>query len=119
MVTLYASPGGGSMGQYSLQKGKFKLSRVPDSENWSSSYFKYMVTDSNTGLTGYLSTADYLKLDSLDTGGYTGSWGTDGKLAMLHQKELVLNPDDTTNFLASLEILREIMSVIDLHSAHA
>jgi hypothetical protein len=59
------------------------------------------------------------KIASLDTGGYTGSWGTDGKLAMLHQKELVLNPDDTTNFLASLEILREIMNVIDLHSAHA
>jgi hypothetical protein len=36
---------------------------------------------------------------SMDTGGYTGTWGTAGKLAILHEKELVLNPDDTSNFL--------------------
>jgi hypothetical protein len=32
---------------------------------------------------------------------------------------LVLNPEDTTNFLASLEVLREIINVIDLHSMNA
>jgi hypothetical protein len=58
-------------------------------------------------------------LEGFKTGGYTGSWGSEGKLAMLHQKELILNADDTANFLASLEILREIINVIDLHSAHA
>jgi hypothetical protein len=26
-----------------------------------------------------------------DTGGYTGSWDSSGRLAMLHQKEIVLN----------------------------
>jgi hypothetical protein len=31
----------------------------------------------------------------MDTGGYTGDWGPDGKIAMLHQKELVLNAEDT------------------------
>ena len=59
------------------------------------------------------------QIASMDTGGYTGSWGSEGKLAMLHQKELVLNPEDTTNFLASLEVLREIINVIDLHSMNA
>ena len=34
-----------------------------------------------------------------DTGGYTGEWGSDGRIAMLHQKELVLNADDTQNLL--------------------
>jgi hypothetical protein len=59
------------------------------------------------------------KIASLDTGGYTGSWGSEGKLAMLHQKELILNEDDTSNFLASLEVLRKIIQVIDLQSANA
>ena len=56
---------------------------------------------------------------SMDTGGYTGSWGSEGKLAMLHEKELILNADDTTNFLASLEVLREIINTINLHSMNA
>jgi hypothetical protein len=30
-----------------------------------------------------------------DTGGYTGKWGPEGKLATLHEKELVLNKQDT------------------------
>ena len=51
-----------------------------------------------------------------DTGGYTGSWGTEGRLAFLHQKELVLNADDTANMLASVGILRQIASVIDLNA---
>lgn len=47
-----------------------------------------------------------------DTGGYTGSWSdkTDdaknGKLAVLHQKELVLNATDTQNILAAVESVR-------------
>lgn len=41
-----------------------------------------------------------------DTGGYTGSWGPEGKLAFLHQKELVLNAKDTENILAAVGALR-------------
>lgn len=54
---------------------------------------------------------------SFDTGGYTGSWGTDGRLALLHQKELVLNAADTENFLSAVSILRDITSQIDLQAA--
>ena len=32
---------------------------------------------------------------SYATGGYTGDWGGDGKIAVLHEKELVLNQKDT------------------------
>lgn len=51
-----------------------------------------------------------------DTGGYTGKWGTEGRLAFLHQKELVLNADDTSNFLKAIKIVREIAQTIDLRS---
>ena len=33
------------------------------------------------------------------SGGYTGSWGPSGRLAVLHEKELVLNANDTLHFL--------------------
>lgn len=52
----------------------------------------------------------------LDTGGYTGSWGTSGKLAVLHEKELVLNESDTSNFLIASGILRDIAKLIDINS---
>ena len=53
------------------------------------------------------------------SGGYTGEWGPGGKIAMLHQKELILKEGDTENFLASLEVLRDIVKVIDLHAMNA
>ena len=50
-------------------------------------------------------------IQGYDTGGYTGDWGSkDGRLAMLHQKELVLNASDTQNVLNAVEILRDITS---------
>lgn len=52
-----------------------------------------------------------------DTGGYTGAWGSSGRLAFLHEKELVLNADDTTNILKSIEMIRSISQLIDLKAA--
>jgi len=47
---------------------------------------------------------------SFDTGGYTGEWGsTDGRLAILHKKELVLDEEDTKNILNSVSILRSVI----------
>ena len=46
---------------------------------------------------------------AFDTGGYTGDWGTsDGKIAVLHQKELVLNAADTRNMLKAVKVTREM-----------
>ena len=50
---------------------------------------------------------------SFDTGGYTGEWGPEGRLAMLHQKEIVLNAHDTENFLAAIGIVRDISDQIE------
>ena len=46
---------------------------------------------------------------SFATGGYTGSWGNSGKLAMLHEKELVLNKDDTSNILKAVNAIRQVV----------
>ena len=53
-----------------------------------------------------------------DSGGYTGDWGPEGKQAILHEKELVLNQTDTANFLMGVSLLREIVSMIDLQAAY-
>ena len=55
----------------------------------------------------------------LDTGGYTGEWDSSGRLAVLHQKEIVLNKYDTSNFLSGIEVLREISKAIDLQAISA
>ena len=55
----------------------------------------------------------YKKPQGYDTGGYTGAWGPEGRLAMLHQKEIVLNAHDTENFLAAIGIVRDISDQIE------
>ena len=46
-----------------------------------------------------------------DTGGYTGDWNSsEGRPAILHEKELVLNKQDTKNILDSVTIMRSIMA---------
>ena len=70
----------------------------------------------DTGVPQSLKTGGYTgrwSIASAKTGMYTGSWaGADveenGRLAFLHQKELVLNADDTQNFLDATQILRTI-----------
>lgn len=53
------------------------------------------------------------KFVSLATGGYTGDWGPEGKLAILHEKELVLNEDDTNNLFKTIDFIRQIVGFID------
>ena len=55
----------------------------------------------------------HIVIPSYDTGGYTGSWGPEGRLAMLHQKEIVLNAHDTENFLTAIEIVRSIATQLE------
>lgn len=48
----------------------------------------------------------------LATGGYTGAWGSWGKIAMLHEKELVLNKEDTANMLATVGFVRDLVEML-------
>lgn len=47
---------------------------------------------------------------AFDTGGYTGAWGSEGRAAILHEKELVLNKADTANMLSIVGLVRDIVS---------
>ena len=48
---------------------------------------------------------------NFDTGGYTGEWNNNGRLAVLHQKELVLNEADTANLLKAVSLIRTLVGV--------
>lgn len=62
----------------------------------------------------YLTEKERKEIFGFATGGYTGDWaGTEGKLAMLHQKELVLNANDTENLLAAVSELRKTKLQLD------
>lgn len=64
------------------------------------SQFAFQNLDKNAGFPAY------------KTGGYTGEQADDsGRLAMLHQKELVLNADDTENFLKGITMIRDMSSL--------
>lgn len=54
----------------------------------------------------------YKKPSSFDSGGYTGPWGSEGKLALLHEKELILNKTDTENILDAVNIIRSMSQSI-------
>ncbi len=62
--------------------------------------------------------AYYKKAYGLKTGGYTGTWtsgipGTDnGRLAILHQKELVLNEEQTKDILAAVQLVKTMTSIL-------
>ena len=50
---------------------------------------------------------------SFDTGGYTGTWenstnNSTGKMAILHEKEIVLNKYDTANLLEAVKLQRNL-----------
>jgi hypothetical protein len=51
-----------------------------------------------------------------DTGGYTGTWGDAGRLAVLHEKELVLNANDTKYMLDMVQIARDIIESASMKS---
>ena len=54
---------------------------------------------------------DISQISGYNTGGYTGHWfngSRDGRLAFLHQKELILNEKDTPRILDAVKLVREI-----------
>lgn len=57
--------------------------------------------------------SDWLRVVGFATGGYTGDWGPSAKLGLLHEKELILNQNDTKNFLNGTMILREIADILN------
>jgi hypothetical protein len=62
-----------------IANGEYKVLAYTDDE---------VQISNSAGSTGWVRKSDLI---GFDTGGYTGSWGAYGKLAMLHEKEMVLN----------------------------
>lgn len=51
------------------------------------------------------------------TGMYTGDWGSsEGRVAVLHEKELLLNQDDTVNMLEALRISKYMLEVLNANA---
>lgn len=93
------------------------LDLIETNENYIKSLNAIIAAESGTAIVG--DTSDDVPTvttpSGFDTGGYTGEWGPSGKLAVLHEKEIVLNATDTQNLLSIVEMLR----TIDMHSLSA
>ena len=82
------------------------LQDIVDNHNW---YSSFDMKNFKQKASFYLKNASEWK--KYDTGGYTGVWNSsEGRPAILHEKELVLNKQDTKNILNSVTIMRSIMA---------
>jgi hypothetical protein len=88
---------------------KYGSDKEKDMKNGQEFWIK--VKDLNIG-----GSTDYYNPSSYDTGGYTGKWGPEGRMAMLHQKEIVLNAHDTENFLMAIEMVRAMSDRLELNA---
>lgn len=92
--------------------GELKSFLYFDSDDYGKGYIRassiYPITKDNTNQSVF---------SGFDTGGYTGSWGPEGRLAMLHQKEIVLNSHDTENFLSAINLVRDISDKLESNAA--
>ena len=75
--------------------------------------YKRRMQQSITAYGGVPGQRAHYSYSKFDTGGYTGTWGKTGKLAMLHEKELVLNQEDTKNILNAVQVNRKIADLMN------
>ena len=54
-----------------------------------------------------------LGVPGFDTGGYTGDFGPEARLGLLHEKELVLNQVDTQNLLDSIGLVDKLLNNLE------
>lgn len=103
-------------GKYSAEQGQALINAI---DNLSDSNKKTLLAElEQAQKTGYNSDIinGILKkfgISAYASGGYTGTWGPEGKLAFLHEKEIVLNAEDTQNILTTVSFVRDLVSMID------
>ena len=105
------NPSGGSSTYYKITGGNGSWQGIgSDGAHWlSSNDLSKLKSVAKNWYSKY--TLNGGKISSLNTGGYTGEWTNgdhDGRLAFLHQKELVLNSEDTENILSAVNVVRSI-----------
>ena len=101
-----------------------RLTNLFDAASGNSSYTKKQQEDASNLINKVAGREDKFTDKTLSaigfkTGGYTGTWGPEGKLAILHEKELILNQDDTQNILSTVSLIRELVNMIDAQAASA
>lgn len=111
----YNSSDGSSPTGTAYQGSEVYITKI-NTADWAK--YPYHISVGNQLYKGDLGWLKLNQISGYDTGGYTGRWGSYGKLAMLHEKEIVLNKQDTANFLQSMELLDNIVKTIDLYSAN-
>lgn len=119
-VSTGSSGGGSSSGSSSSSSGNHTWTVYSTNDDGSSNlsesasnYNTAMAIASGREGQGYSGTIykDGKFYDTFDTGGYTGDWNnSNGRLAVLHEKELVLNADDTKNILDAVAVIRNLTS---------
>ena len=95
---IYDAPGGTGKTQYYKNDPKYKVLKI--SGNWVQARYHKL----SSGVSGWFKKS---AVKALNTGGYTGDWNSnEGRIALLHKKELVLNQKDTKNILDAVNIIR-------------
>ena len=90
---------------------------IRETANGGGYYQIWYKNDNGAYATGYVGKQVFA---SLDTGGYTGVWNSkQGKMAMLHEKELVLNAKDTANILSAVQLMRKQQDLVNALSLSA
>lgn len=105
----------GSSGQNYIQSKINSWTKSGEINQIASDYSKYASSFTWAKMKKYIDSDQY----KFATGGYTGRWGSDGRWALLHEKELVLNKQDTENMLAAIKTVREIAAMVDLQAQNA
>lgn len=108
----------GSIGSTTTSKWNNKEVQI-DQIKTGSKYPIHIIAPGSSGKPGWIGWVSEDQLASMDTGGYTGSWGKEGRLGILHEKELVLNPEDTKNILLSIDLIRNIVKSIEARSMYS
>lgn len=76
------------------------------------------IQNANGGLNPYTIPIGKKLIIPFDTGGYTGDWfGNDGRIAMLHKKELVLNDRQTKDILDTVTMLERVKSQFNMYAS--
>ena len=101
-----------NVGVREISVGKNEESLEKIAEKYGIAISKLLALNTGFGLNTILNFGQKIKIPAFDTGGYTGNFGNEGKIAVLHQKELVLNQNDTKNLLNIVDIVRNIIGNI-------
>ena len=100
----------------SYPKAKYRLPLTYNNKAFNAAFKEVFLFNSTEGTREWRAKVKRMKkYQSYNTGGYTGEWSDgsrDGRLAMLHQKELVLNANDTQHILDAVDIVRDIVETL-------